>query len=343
MRRVWEAVLGVVAALALVAASMWWWDLTSPLPFVQALYPAIVAGVVGIAAVATLSRARVAGVLALGAVVVCAVAVLPTLLPVRTDAGVHPAVGGPSSGTARVGTSAGAAGNAAPGAAEPSGGSRFTVLALNTEFGTADMDRIRQVVAERRPDVVVFTEAGPEFRTAARDALGSDLPHDSGPTVQAPGGTLIMSHLPMTVLDRDDAARPVFQQPIVRLSAGDRTILLRGVHPRSPASGGRARPWRADLAALADWQRRQDGPLVLAGDFNAAWPHPGFRSVTDGLDDALRATGQAWSPTWPTTGPVPAFTQIDHVLTRGCTVSAAGTVAVPGTDHLGVWADLALR
>ena len=37
---------------------------------------------------------------------------------------------------------------------------------------------------------------------------------------------------------------------------------------------------------------------------------------------------------------IPAFSQIDHILTRGFVPEQAGIVTVEGTDHAGVWSDL---
>ena len=80
----------------------------------------------------------------------------------------------------------------------------------------------------------------------------------------------------------------------------------------------------------------------MAGDFNAAFGHPGFRDLAAGLDDAQRTDGQGWVRTWPFAGNrLPAFVQLDHLLSRGLTVVAAGQVAVNRADHAAVWASYA--
>lgn len=319
MRRAWRWVLAVAAVLALIATTIWWWDLAGMVPAVQAIYPAIAVGALVVFLLAALARARPAGLIALVAVVVAAVAVVPTLQ----------ATGRPRAGE---------------------GGPVVSVLALNTQFGMADVGRLKEVVQDRRTDVLVLTEAGPQFVPYVRDALGQILPYDSGDTIGGAGGTIVLSRYPMTVLDRDDASgrgpTPADddsdpQQPIVRLDVEGSRLVVRGVHPRSP-TGSKTYEWRDDLADLARWQRDTDGPLIVAGDFNSGWVHPAFREVANGLDDALRETGQAWAPTWPVDARIPTFTQIDHVLSRGLTARAAGTVVVPGTDHKGVWAELTL-
>ena len=46
VRRVGSGVIAVAAGLALVAATMWWWDVSGPVPILQALYPAVAVGAV---------------------------------------------------------------------------------------------------------------------------------------------------------------------------------------------------------------------------------------------------------------------------------------------------------
>lgn len=339
MRRVGGRIVAGAAGLALIAATSWWWDLSGPVPILQALYPAVAVGAVLLLVLAALVRHRAAALVALAAVVVAAVAVVPTLLPASTAAAAAGSLAPNGAGTAAQAAPGGAR---SPGAADGAGQS-VRVFALNTQFGMADLGRIREVVTDRAIDVLILTEADPEYTPHAARTVADLLPHTSGEaTLGGAAGTIVLSRYPMTVLDRDAADPTKHQQPIVRLDVHGTDVLVRGVHPRSPTEDKIA-SWRPDLLGLADWQRGTTGPLIVAGDFNAGWPHPAFRTLADGLDDALRATGQAWAPTWPVSRRTPAFTQIDHVLTRGFQVRAAGTEQVPGTDHRGVWAELTLR
>jgi len=309
--------LQVLAVIALLAATVWWWDLTGPAPMAQALYLVVPAAALAVAGLAALLRARRAVLIALIALLVSAVAMVPVLRPAPQ---------------------------------RPADGPELTVLALNVQYGMADVASIATIVAQRRIDVLVLTEADQRFvaRLSGRTGIRAELPYDSGRSLPESAGTAVLSRLPMTVLQRDDHAdheddptKP--QQPIVRLDVAGHPVTLRGVHPRSPTSEAKLPAWRSDLAALARWRQETTGPLIVAGDFNSGWPHPAFRELAAGMDDALRVTGQAWTPTWPSSRRLPAFTQIDHVLSSGFQVVDAGTVAVPRTDHLGVWARLRLR
>jgi endonuclease/exonuclease/phosphatase family metal-dependent hydrolase len=85
---------------------------------------------------------------------------------------------------------------------------------------------------------------------------------------------------------------------------------------------------------------------VVAGDFNADRDHAAFRGLLDaGLTDVHDALGRGLARTFPTGMPV---LQLDHVLVRDgaggrLTPLEVREVRVPGSDHLGVLADLAVQ
>ena len=84
---------------------------------------------------------------------------------------------------------------------------------------------------------------------------------------------------------------------------------------------------------------------VLAGDFNATLDHGELRRLLGrGYRDAAEQAGSGLRPTWPTDGSLlPAVVTIDHVLAdRRVRVASARTVAIPGSDHRGVLAELVL-
>jgi endonuclease/exonuclease/phosphatase (EEP) superfamily protein YafD len=89
-----------------------------------------------------------------------------------------------------------------------------------------------------------------------------------------------------------------------------------------------------------------DGGLrILAGDFNATLDHDELRRLIGrGYRDAAEQAGSGLRMTWPTDkSPLPAMVAIDHVLAdRRIRVAGARTVAIPGSDHRGVLADLVL-
>ena len=143
----------------------------------------------------------------------------------------------------------------------------------------------------------------------------------------------------------DQISPNAFKDPIVSIHRSSGTILLRAIHARPPTLSGAA-DWRLGLAEIQAWRERQPlgQPMVMAGDFNASWDHPGFRAVAETMTDAHRATGQGWVRTWPQGRRlIRPYVALDHVLVRGLGVVDAGVVHLPNTDHAAVWARVSLR
>ena len=84
---------------------------------------------------------------------------------------------------------------------------------------------------------------------------------------------------------------------------------------------------------------------VLCGDLNATPLWPAYRRLvgyySDGIVRARKREGRRPVRTWGPTTYGPRLLRIDHVLVSGLVVTAAATVRIDGSDHLGVVADLA--
>lgn len=316
--RVGRVIAPLVAALTVCAAVVGRLDLTGPVPIAQSVAPVVgaAAAVVALAMVAT--RQWLTSVVTM-------VAALTLVWPVL------PSPGGPDPD---------------PGP----GPGQITVMALNTEFGRADPVRLVAEVRRLRPDALVLTEATPALwaaleRAGVRDAL----PYASGSTHPGSTGTVVATRHRHTCLQAPDPCLSVavwgwvgheaFAMPAVRLDGG---VVLKAVHPYPPL-WGRTDRWREDQGGLQRWVDGNDGPWVMAGDFNAGPVHPVFRRMTEGLTVAPDAD-HAWLRTWPREDPrMPPFVALDHVVADGLSTVDSGTFEVDGTDHVGVWAVLRPR
>lgn len=230
------------------------------------------------------------------------------------------------------------------------GPANFTVMSANLYYGRANADQVMAAVRAHEVDALVLTEVTPDV-VDRLDAAGLTrlLGHRTGEAHAGTfTGTMIYSRLPMTVVS--GTANPAIEQtpslqPEVVLTVDGQQVRLKAAHPMAPIPDQTAQ-WRAGLTALQRW--KGDVPagdrLVLAGDFNASFGHPGFRQLADGLVDAQRTAGQGWVRTWPVVGRrMPPFVALDHLLSRGLGVVAAGDVAFHGSDHMLVWASYTLR
>lgn len=223
----------------------------------------------------------------------------------------------------------------------PPAAGALTLMSANLEFGQADADQVVAAVRAHDVAVLVLLEVTPDaVRRLSAAGLDDLLPATAGAAEPGAEGSLVRSRWPLVALadDRGPAGTPsAFRQPLVRVQRPGAPFVLQAVHPLPPTAW--ETQWRTSLGALAELRTTEstDEPLVLAGDFNATQDHPLFRRVAHGLSDVALDAGQGWAPTWPQDAVAPPFARIDHVLVRGFSTVAAGTVHLDHTDHAAVW------
>ena len=226
------------------------------------------------------------------------------------------------------------------GTGHSAGGGELTVLSLNVQYGLADRQAVVDAVTGQSVDVLVLLEAD-EALLADLAALGlqAHLPHRPEPIASGgAAGSAILSAHPLQLEDRIRLPESLaqFDQPVAVVEHPDLgAVRVAAIHPVPPIDA--VQSWQASLRGLDAWQaERTDLPLVLAGDFNAGYPHPQFRAIAADLTDTASLAGPLPRPTWPLGARVPAFAAIDHVLVRDLVPVRWEQVTVPGTDHRGI-------
>jgi endonuclease/exonuclease/phosphatase (EEP) superfamily protein YafD len=225
------------------------------------------------------------------------------------------------------------------------GGGELRVLTVNTGYGRADVADLVAQVRSRKIDVLSVQELTPELVTGLGAAgLRGELPHSVLRPEEGYTGTGIWSRWPVTPLGDIPGTQSATPRTRVQPPSGPPFTVI-AVHPTAPAGLGTDKRWRTDLHLVRDVIRETagggNGPLVVAGDFNATRDHALFRELlAPGLDDALDvAPGGPWLGfTFPVGQGYPPLMRLDHILfTRnGLRCVSAATVPVPGTDHRGV-------
>lgn len=309
-RRAVASLFAAAALLALLLASTRWFDVVAGglVPMLQALspYASLAALVLGAGALLVSRRLRFAQVVA----VLVTVDVAAALLFTR--------------------------GAAAPESEQGEGD--LSILSANVGLGRADPDALLEAAVGVDADVVVLLEADAHF-VAALDAAGAatQYPYRVVGSAGAPDATAVLSRVRFEQVDAP--AGTEFEAVAVRLEGSGMTVL--GAHPAPPLPG-LADAWRSDLTRVDAWARGHDGPLVVAGDFNATTAHPGFRRLCSG-SGGLRGCGSVLArPTWAPSDGWPDLLRLDHVLTRGVSASDGGVLDLPGSDHAAVWRRLAV-
>jgi endonuclease/exonuclease/phosphatase (EEP) superfamily protein YafD len=231
--------------------------------------------------------------------------------------------------------------------AHPAGPPDLTVLTAILRLGQADAGEVATAARGAGADVVVLEEVTAAEAQALVDAgLRRDLPYVVGAVGVIAEGTVIASRFPITDVRRLPVSNGAWR---MRVQA-PRPFTLVAVHASQPLRA--IERWRADHAVLRDTVRHIEGPLVVAGDFNATLDHePMRRLLGTGLRDAARQANSGWQPTWP--GDPDAYhglplgiglLTLDHVLLSSeLGAVSTDTAAIAGTDHRALVARIAWR
>lgn len=204
----------------------------------------------------------------------------------------------------------------------------LSVVTQNLYADNPDPQTTVRALAAGGPDLIALQEAsGGAIETLAEE-FGDTYPHHA---VRSTVG--LLSKYPIgrvtgvdTGLDWTRALRAVVKAP-----QGDVAVYV--VHLGSARINDTAvRDHTIDMLAKAVRADKAERVLVL-GDLNTAATDRAIAPLAALLDDAQADAGWGWGFTWPSSLPV---MRPDHVLYRGLTATAAGTLRTPGTDHRAV-------
>lgn len=214
-------------------------------------------------------------------------------------------------------------------------GRSLTVLAVNTWRSDVDLERLEQYLAAAPADVVVLSEFG-SASTPMLDRLRRVYPYQAQCGHNLSCELALLSRLPF---ESAGSSRIAPGKPTFVWARLPDSLTIIGTHLANPALD----PWlhQSQVAALAQFVRRIDGPLVLAGDLNTSPWSNAFRLLRDTTDLSPAGLLMPSWPAWPVALPQIA---LDHIfVSSDLGVTAAGTGPAVGSDHLPVWARLGRR
>lgn len=221
----------------------------------------------------------------------------------------------------------------------PENAERFLRVATFNMWGKGDLhlQKIEAFLAETEPDVVVLEEIRWKHEDFLRD-MQETFPQQAGKH-----GLVILSKFPIVDKGRlDRPGQPYWQSLIVawaRLDVRGREVNVVGAHMSRPFYPSQQ---KSDFEHLTKFVRSMTGPVIVAGDFNAApWTQKAHNFST--------ATGlgrlNTFSPTWPVRWkavPLVPVLPIDNVFVSPQLTKINLTVGRRlESDHLPVVADIA--
>jgi endonuclease/exonuclease/phosphatase family metal-dependent hydrolase len=199
---------------------------------------------------------------------------------------------------------------ARPPAGEPA---TFRVFSANLFDANPDVGRIAEEIKAAAPDLLALQEVNPDGAAALqRSGVLARLPYRRAEIRGGASGIGLWSRFPLA----ETQVHQVGGMPLIGATVilGDRRLRFFTVHTVAPLGDDRPR-WRAQLRWIDQAVRREGGPLVVAGDFNATRYHRSFRRLlSDRLVDAHERRGRGWATTWPRGSWLPPLMRLDHVL-----------------------------
>jgi endonuclease/exonuclease/phosphatase (EEP) superfamily protein YafD len=230
-------------------------------------------------------------------------------------------------------------------AAEPG----FDLVSFNLLADQEDPGAMLAWLSGAPADVLVLVESSEAWRRGFEtlrpvypyQALG--LPLDQPAQTEDPeltrmSGVAILSRLPLRAARALYPAGRVKPALAAEINVDGTWTTVVAVHTTKPLTRQGLATRDRYLDGLAQALKPVQGPLVVAGDFNATRYTPRFRNFTSALElDA--------PPGQPAT--FPARSQnlglaIDHVLVRGAAVTHLDAVPPRGSDHRGLLARIAI-
>jgi len=215
---------------------------------------------------------------------------------------------------------------------------RLTVITYNLKVGNRQYRQVYTWLAGQPADVVVLQEVSKSMAATLGDLHNiyphQILPFDDGSPRLQPHGRLGGLAIPSrySILHHETLKPAGGTEPalIAQLSVtGTVDPWLITVHPWIPLVAGKLAERDRYLDVIADAITRLEGPVIVAGDFNATPYAPVFRSF---LKKARMTTFTRFPATFPARmGPFGI--SIDHILVGGIRLAHLKALPSIGSDH----------
>lgn len=220
---------------------------------------------------------------------------------------------------------------------------RLRVVTANLRERNEDVSQIFAELKGLSPDILFLSEYTPAAEATA-EAMGlfDAYPYRVRDVRTTARGTAIFSRYPLEAGETWDVAGV----PMTRATAliGERRVRLYTVHPVSPTTVTDTHRWNDEHEALLAALAKEQGDLIVAGDFNMTTQNRWFNNYEDlGLREQHRACGEGRATTWPNGRRLYPPIRIDHIFASSsfaCLRIDEGRGA--GSDHRPIVEDLAI-
>jgi endonuclease/exonuclease/phosphatase (EEP) superfamily protein YafD len=219
------------------------------------------------------------------------------------------------------------------------------VVSANLLISNDDTEHCAAALAALDAGVLATLETSDRHILALSDALrdryGAAQATGTGP-LGALAALWVRDDIPIRFTGRRRVGADELPEVVVDV-AGNAVHII-GVHLQPPMTPAALKVWESELGELrnlVEGLTAAGAHVVLAGDFNAAYTHRGFRRLLDVATDAPTGTGYLLNRTWPVRLGMAWLMGIDHLLvSAGISCLRGEKHQIPGSDHLALGVDL---
>ena len=217
-------------------------------------------------------------------------------------------------------------------------GSRLRVVTANVLMSNGQWPALMEDVRAQAPDVIVFEELTRDLDEVL-PSLAAAYPYRI--STETPCVTLA-SRLPLSEARRlpiagADRGRDLLMATV---EVAGQPVTVVAVHFTPPSSAAAFETNRQQRDVFEDAIASVDGPLVVAGDFNATTFSPTFARLLLGTGLRIEGGTRQMESTYAVYGRLGL--RIDHVLVRDLGWTSGEVFTLTGSDHRGVRVDLRL-
>jgi endonuclease/exonuclease/phosphatase (EEP) superfamily protein YafD len=224
------------------------------------------------------------------------------------------------------------------------------LLSFNLNIQNKGDNKAINVVRANKPDLALFLEVDRETVENLKTELKDTLPY----SFRSPaGGLALLSRFPIQDARGNNFNGRGGHNLIATIEVDKQPIELIGTHPLVPVTRKNFHSRNRQLAALSDYIRERDRPLILMGDFNLTPWSPYYRRFIKKTKLHNTRLGFGILPSWPRSAThvhypkwlIPLMNiPIDHCLvSKHFKVARISTGANANSDHASLITELVLR
>lgn len=166
----------------------------------------------------------------------------------------------------------------------------LSILTHNLEHENMNIEAIAEIICQADADLVLLQELNPRVARALQARFAQAYPYCALHPSQDYAGQGVLSRYP--ILHDEYWTRQMGNQR-VDIQVDGRRLTVYNVHPAAPMWNFRLnyRPRLREIAELVRLSRENDGPVILAGDFNMSDQSREYARVTKHYRDSFDEVG----------------------------------------------------